>query len=103
MIRLLDVKTCHFNLLINILEFKDTELELNLLFGVRSKLKMVLDVLEKHLVSRLKFIKQTAESMPGFCSAEEEEILDVLKQLADYDISAQTLRKIERKYFKIWF
>ena len=30
-------------------------------------------------------------------------ILDVLKQLADYDISAQTVRKIEQKYFKNWF
>ena len=64
---------------------------------------MVLDILEKYLVSRLKFIRQIAEFLPGFCSKEEEEILDVLKQLADYDISAEIVRKIERKYYKKWF
>ena len=57
---------------------------------------MVLDILEKYLVSRLKFIRQIAEFMPGFCYKEEEEILDVLKQLTDYDISAETVRKIEK-------
>ena len=61
---------------------------------------MVLDILEKYLVSRLKFIRQIAEFMPGFCSKEEEEILDVLKQLTDYNTSAKTVRKIERKYYK---
>ena len=64
---------------------------------------MVLDILEKYLVSRLKFIRQLSEFLPGKFSEGEREILDVLKQLTDYDISAQTLRKIERKYFKNWF
>ena len=64
---------------------------------------MVLDILEKYLVFRLKFIRQIAEFLSGFCSKEEEEILDVLKQLADYDISAEIVRKIERKYYKKWF
>ena len=41
--------------------------------------------------------------MPGFCSEEEEEILDVLKQLTDYNISAEIVRKMERKYYKKWF
>ena len=63
----------------------------------------MLDILEKYLVSRLKFIRQIAEFMPGFCSEEEEEIVDVLKQLADYDIGSKTARKIERKYYKKWF
>ena len=61
---------------------------------------MVLDILEKYLVSRLKFIRWITEFLPGFCSEEEEEILDVLKQLTGYDISAKTVRKIERKYYK---
>ena len=64
---------------------------------------MVLDILEKYLVSRLKFIRQLSKFLPGKFSEEEQEIVDVLKQLADYDISAQTVRKIERKYFKNWF
>ena len=61
---------------------------------------MVLDILEKYLVSRLKFIRQLSEVFPEKFSEEEQEILDVLKQLADYNISAQTVRKIERKYYK---
>ena len=64
---------------------------------------MVLDILEKYLVSRLKFIRQLSEFFPQKFSKEEQEILDVLKQLVDYDISAQTVRKIERKYYKKWF
>ena len=64
---------------------------------------MVLDILEKFLVSKHKFIREIAEFLPGFCSEEEEEILDVLKQLTDYDISVETVRKIERKYYKNWF
>ena len=60
----------------------------------------MLDILKKYFISRLKFIRHIAEFMPGFCSEEEEEIVDVLKQLADYDISAKTVRKIERRYYK---
>ena len=63
----------------------------------------MLNILEKYLISRLKFIRQIAEFMPGFCSKEGEEIVDLLKQLADYDISGKTVRKIERKYYKKWF
>ena len=58
----------------------------------------MLDILGKYLISRLKFIRQIAEFMPGFCSKKEEEIVEVLKQLTDYNICAQTVRKIERKY-----
>ena len=68
-----------------------------------SEVNMVLDILEKYLVYRLKFIRQLLEFLPDKFSKEEQEILEVLKQLADYDISAQTIRKIERKYFKNWF
>ena len=53
----------------------------------------MLNILEKYLVSRLKFIRQIAEFMPGFCSEEEEEIVDVLKQFTDYDISAKIVKK----------
>ena len=61
---------------------------------------MVLNTLEKYLVSRLKFIRQLSEFLPDKFSEEEQEIVEVLKQLTDYDISAQTVRKIERKYYK---
>ena len=64
---------------------------------------MVLHILEKYSVSRLKFIRQISEFMPGYCTEEEEETVELLTQLADYDISAQTVRKIERKYYKNWF
>ena len=64
---------------------------------------MVLDILEKYLVSRLKSIGQLSEFFPEKFSKEEQAILDVLKQLVDYDISAQTVRKIERKHYKKWF
>ena len=49
---------------------------------------MVLDILEKYLVSRLKFIRQLSEFLPGNFSKEEQEIEEILKQLADYDVSA---------------
>ena len=61
---------------------------------------MVLDILGKYLVFRLKFIRQLLEFLPEKFSEEEQEIVDVLKQLVDYDISAQTVREIERKYYK---
>ena len=59
---------------------------------------MVLDILEKCLVSRLKFIRQLLEFLSDNFFKEEQEIKDVLKQLADYDISAQTVRKIENTF-----
>ena len=59
--------------------------------------------MEKYLIPRLKFIRQIAEFIPGLCSKEEEEIVDVLKQLTDYDISAKIVQKIERTYYKKWF
>ena len=62
----------------------------------------MLNILEQFL-KRLKLIRQLAEFLPDNFSEEEQEIVEVLKQLADYDISAQTVRKIERKYFKNWF
>ena len=55
----------------------------------------MLSILETYLVSRLKFIRQIEEFLPGQFSKEEEEIINLLKQLTDYDISAETLRKIE--------
>ena len=61
------------------------------------------DILEKLLVSRLNLIRQIQEFMPDHLSQEAKEITDLLKQLMDYDFSAQTLRKIERKYTKKWF
>ena len=50
----------------------------------------MLNILEKYLISRLKFIRQIAEFK------EEEEIVDIHKQLTDYDISANTARKLKK-------
>ena len=63
----------------------------------------MLNILEQFLVKRLKLIRQLVEFLPDNFSEEEQEIAKVLKQLTDYDMSAQTVRKIKRKYFKNWF
>ena len=63
----------------------------------------MLSILKRYLVPRLKFIRQIQEFLPGHFSKEEEEIINLLKQLTDYDISAETVRKIEQKYYKKWF
>ena len=61
-------------------------------------------LLERYLISRLEFIRQIQEFLPDqFSKKEEEEITNLLKQLADYDLSAQIVRKIEQKYYKKWF
>ena len=65
---------------------------------------ITLSILERYLVSRLKFIRQIQEFLPDqFSKEEEEEITNLFKQLADYDLSAEIVRKIERKYYKKWF
>ena len=40
-------------------------------------------------------LREVQEFLPGQFSKEEEEIINLLKQLADYDFSAETIRKIE--------
>ena len=64
---------------------------------------IMLSILERYLISRLKFIRQIQKFLPAQFSDEEEEITNLLKQLADYDFSAETIRKIEQKYYKKWF
>ena len=63
----------------------------------------MLSILERYLISRLKFIRQIQEFLLGQFSEEEEEITDLLKQLADYDFSVEIIRKIEQQYYKKWF
>ena len=63
----------------------------------------MLSILERYPVSRLKFIRQIQEFLPGQFSEEEEEVQNLLKQLIDYDFSAEIVRKIEQKYYKKWF
>ena len=41
--------------------------------------------------------------MPDHLSQEEEDITNLLKQLTNYDFSAEIVRKIEQKYYKKWF
>ena len=62
---------------------------------------MMLSILERYLVSRLKFIRQIQEFLPGQFSEEDEEIINLLKQLTM--ILVLKLRKIEQKYYKKWF
>ena len=62
----------------------------------------MLTILEKYLICRLEFIRQIQDFLPDQFSKEEKETSDLLKQLADYDFSAQTVRKIEQKYYKKW-
>ena len=56
------------------------------------------DILEKAIVFKLKFIGQILDFLPLDFDEEEENITEILKQFTDYDISAQTLRKIQQKY-----
>ena len=63
----------------------------------------MLSILERYLVSRLKFIRQIQEFLPGQFSEEGEEVQNLLKQLTDYDFGAEIVRKIEQKYYKEWF
>ena len=58
------------------------------------------DILEKLLVSRLNLIRQIQEFLPDQFSKEEDEITNLLKQLTNYDFSAEIVRKIEQKYYK---
>ena len=61
-----------------------------------SKLKEPLaNILEKSIVFKLKFIRQILDSLPLDFDEEEENITEILKQFMNYDISAQTLRKIQ--------
>ena len=55
----------------------------------------MLSIVERYLISRFRFIRQIQEFLPGQFSKEEEEIINLLKQLTDYDFSAETVRKIE--------
>ena len=54
----------------------------------------IADILEKYIVFELKFIRQILDFLPQDFD-EEENIAEILKQFTDYDISAQTLRKIQ--------
>ena len=55
----------------------------------------MLTILEKYLISRLEFIRQIQDFLPDQFSKEEEEITNLLKQLTDYDFSAEIVRKIQ--------
>ena len=61
-----------------------------------SKLKEPLaNFFEKSIVFKLKFIRQILDSLPLDFDEEEEIITEILKEFMNYDISAQTLRKIQ--------
>ena len=53
------------------------------------------DILEKSIVFKLKFIRQILDFLPQDFDEDEENITEILKQFTDYDISAQTLKKIQ--------
>ena len=56
---------------------------------------IMLTILEKYLISRLEFIRQIQDFLPDQFSKEEEEITNLLKQLTNYDLSAEIVRKIQ--------
>ena len=58
------------------------------------------NILEQLIVFKLDFIRQIIELNSEFIVEEESDILSTIKQFADYDISAQTLRKIKGTYSK---
>ena len=60
----------------------------------------IANILEKSIVFELKFVRQILDLLPQDFDEEEENITEILKQFADYDISAQPLRKIQQKYSK---
>ena len=60
-------------------------------------------LLEQSLVFKIKLITQIVEFTEANFDEKDEEVQDLLKQCADYDYSAQTVRKIQRKYTKSWF
>ena len=61
------------------------------------------DILEKYLIEKLNLIKQIQDFLQDQPSEGEVNIQDLLKQYAEYDFSAQNLRKIQWKYSKNWF
>ena len=67
-----------------------------LFFNMVSELKEPLaDLLEKSIVFKLTFVRQILDFFPLDFDEEEENITEILKQFMYYDISAQTLRKIQ--------
>ena len=58
-------------------------------------------ILEKYLISRLEFIRQIQDFLLDQFYKEEKEISDLLKQLTDYNFSAQTVRKIVKILKKV--
>ena len=52
-------------------------------------------ILENSIVFKLQFIRQILDFLPLDFDEQEENITEILKQFMDYDISAETLRKIQ--------
>ena len=63
----------------------------------------VADILEKSIVFKMKFTRQILDFFPLDFNEQEENITEILKQFMNYDISTQTLRKIQQKYSKQLF
>ena len=60
-------------------------------------------LLERSLVFKLQLIRQILEFFQADFVEKNDEIQDLLKQLANYNFCAQTVRRLQRKYMKSWF
>ena len=54
----------------------------------------LLDILDKNLVFKLKFLKQLLDILPADFIGEED-MVELLKQFVEYDFSAETLRELQ--------
>ena len=72
-------------------------------FNMVSEVKEpVLSTLEQLMAFKLKFLREILELNPATLS-EKPDTLSTIKQFTDYDISAETHRKLKRKHTKTWF
>ena len=61
------------------------------------------DKLDEFLIFKLDFIRKISDLLPDSLSEEERETINLLKQYSHYDFTAEILRKLQRKFSKIWF
>ena len=64
---------------------------------VSDKKEPMLYILEKSLVFKLKLIRQILDFFQADFDGKEEEMVELLKQVTDYNFSVQTIRKLQRK------
>ena len=79
---------------------------IGLLIGVRSTtmdIEAIDSKLLELLIFKLDFIRKLSDLLPELTSEQEREMVELIKQYSQYDFAAEIVRKIQRKYHKIWF